>query len=226
MEGEDGLLVPPMAFIPAAERYGLMPELDRWVIATAFAQYAERRARCSAPGMCSINLSGTSICDESLYKFVVDQFDMHMVPPAAICFEITETSAIANLIQAKMLIDKLKDLGCRLSLDDFGSGMSSFSYLKHLPVDYLKIDGGFIKDMVNDPIDRAMVEAINNIGHVMKIETIAEFVENDAILEALRRIGVDYAQGYGIERPRPEPACEDITSNLPSKLEIDEKVLG
>jgi EAL domain-containing protein (putative c-di-GMP-specific phosphodiesterase class I) len=204
MKGEDGMLVPPMAFIPAAERYGLMPQLDRWVIVTAFGQYADRHPPGSPLGTCSINLSGTSICDESLYEFLVEQFDLHKVPPAGICFEITETSAIANLIQANMLIGKLKDLGCRLSLDDFGSGMSSFTYLKHLPVDYLKIDGGFVKDMVTDPIDRAMVEAINNIGHVMKIETIAEFVENDAILEALRGIGVDYAQGYGIERPRPE----------------------
>ena len=204
MKGEDGILVPPMAFIPAAERYGLMPQLDRWVIATAFAQYAERHPSGSAPGICSINLSGTSICDESLYEFLLEQFNLHKVPPAGICFEITETSAISNLIQANLLIGKLKDLGCRLSLDDFGSGMSSFTYLKHLPVDYLKIDGGFVKDMVSDPIDRAMVEAINHIGHVMKIETIAEFVENDAILEALRGIGVDYAQGYGIERPRPK----------------------
>lgn len=204
MKDEDGILVPPMAFIPAAERYGLMPELDRWVIATSFAQYAGRHPDGSPLGTCSINLSGTSICDESLYEFLVEQFDLHKVPPAGICFEITETSAIANLIQANILIGKLKDLGCRLSLDDFGSGMSSFSYLKHLPVDYLKIDGGFIKDMINDPIDRAMVEAINNIGHVMKIETIAEFVENDSTLDALRGIGVDFAQGYGIERPRPE----------------------
>jgi diguanylate cyclase (GGDEF)-like protein/PAS domain S-box-containing protein len=204
MKGEHGILVPPMAFIPAAERYGLMPELDRWVISTAFTQYTERHRDGSPLGTCSINLSGTSICDESLYEFLVEQFELHKVPPAGICFEITETSAIANLIQANMLIGKLKDLGCRLSLDDFGSGMSSFSYLKHLPVDYLKIDGGFIRDMINDPIDRAMVEAINNIGHVMKIETIAEFVENDLTLEALRGIGVDYAQGYGIERPRPE----------------------
>ncbi|HEU4855313.1 MAG TPA: EAL domain-containing protein, partial [Nitrosospira sp.] len=136
------------------------------------------------------------------YEFVMAQFELFNVPPAEICFEITETSAIANLAQASILICKLKAIGCRFSLDDFGSGMSSFAYLKHLPVDYLKIDGGFVKDMVDDPIDCAMVEAINHIGHLMNIETIAEFVENDAILEALRRIGVDYAQGYGVEKPR------------------------
>lgn len=202
MQDEDGTLVPPMAFIPAAERYGLMPQLDRWVIATAFAQHGRRHSPGSAPGTCAINLSGASICDEHFYEFVMAQFELFNVPPAEICFEITETSAIANLAQASILICKLKAIGCRFSLDDFGSGMSSFAYLKHLPVDYLKIDGGFVKDMVDDPIDCAMVEAINHIGHLMNIETIAEFVENDAILEALRRIGVDYAQGYGVEKPR------------------------
>lgn len=133
----------------------------------------------------------------------VDQFKQSQVDPVGICFEITETAAIANLTQAVALIRKLKGLGCRFSLDDFGSGMSSFTYLKHLCVDYLKIDGAFIKGMISDPIDHAMVEAINHIGHVMKIQTIAEWVEDESFLEALRRIGVDYAQGYAIEEPRP-----------------------
>ena len=201
MKEEDGTLISPMAFIPAAERYGLMPQLDRWAVTTAFTQYSRRHPPGSALGTCAINLSGASICDERFHDFVVAQFEFFKVPPAGICFEITETSAIINLPQAAALILKLKALGCRFSLDDFGSGMSSFAYLKHLPVDYLKIDGSFVKDMIDDPIDCAMVEAINHIGHVMKIETIAEFVENDAILQALRRIGVDYAQGYGIEKP-------------------------
>lgn len=203
MRDEDGALIPPMAFIPAAERYGLMPQLDRWVIATAFAQYEERHLPGDSVGTCAINLSGSSVCDENFYEFLVEQFALYRVPPAGICFEITETAAITNLRQATTLIKKLKDLGCRFSLDDFGSGMSSFTYLKHLPVDYLKIDGGFVKDMIADPIDQAMVEAINHIGHVMHIETIAEFVEDGIVLSALRRIGVDYAQGYGVERPRP-----------------------
>jgi diguanylate cyclase (GGDEF)-like protein/PAS domain S-box-containing protein len=202
MQDEGGKLIPPMAFIPAAERYGLMPQLDRWVIATAFAQYARRHPPGAPVSACCINLSGASICDENFHEFVVAQFYRYKVPPGGICFEITETSAIENLTHAAILMRKLKDLGCRFSLDDFGSGMSSFTYLKHLSVDYVKIDGGFVRDMIDDPIDHAMVEAINHIGHVMHIETIAEFVENDAILEALRRIGVDYAQGYGIEKPR------------------------
>jgi EAL domain-containing protein (putative c-di-GMP-specific phosphodiesterase class I) len=134
---------------------------------------------------------------------VLEQFRKYAVPPHRICFEITETSAIANLKLAAKLIQELKAIGCRFSLDDFGSGMSSFGYLKHLPVDSLKIDGSFVKDMVNDPIDYAMVASINQIGHVMGMQTIAEFVEDDAILAALRTIGVDFAQGYGVGKPAP-----------------------
>lgn len=205
MKEEDGGLVPPMAFIPAAERYGLMPQLDRWVISAAFSEYAEQHPQhrgIHPIAICTINLSGASVCDEHLYDFVVEQFDRYKIPPGGICFEITETAAIANLTQAVELIRKLKALGCRFSLDDFGSGMSSFAYLKHLLVDYLKIDGTFIKDMLDDPIDHAMVEAINHVGHVMEIETIAESVENDSILAAVRTMGVDYAQGYTIGKPR------------------------
>ena len=202
MRDEAGELVPPMAFIPAAERYGLMPQLDRWVIKSAFANYA-----AGNPGgkssTCAINLSAKSICDEGFCEFVLDQFRHWQVPPTGICFEITETAAIANLSQATKLIRDLKAVGCRFALDDFGSGMSSFAYLKHLGVDYLKIDGGFVKDMLEDPIDHAMVTSIYTIGHVMGIRTIAEFVENDAILAALRDMGVDFAQGYGVEKPRP-----------------------
>ncbi len=203
MRGENEEIIPPMAFIPAAERYGLMPQLDRWVIATAFSQYASRHPRWNAGDLCTINLSGASIGDGNLHDFLMEQFNLYETPPAGICFEITETAAIANLAQAAGLIRKLKELGCRFSLDDFGNGLSSFTYLRHLPVDFLKIDGAFIKNMADDAIDHAMVEAINNIGHVMGIETIAESVENDSILQALRKIGVDHAQGYAIEKPRP-----------------------
>jgi diguanylate cyclase (GGDEF)-like protein/PAS domain S-box-containing protein len=205
MLDETGNLIPPMAFIPAAERYGLMPQLDRWVIKSAFDWYANRNALNQSGDTITINLSGTSISDEHLLSFVQEQFALSKIPPHVICFEITETSAIANLSKAAVLIRDLKAIGCRFSLDDFGSGMSSFAYLKHLPVDYLKIDGGFVKDMIEDPIDRAMVEAINQIGHVMGIQTVAEFVENEAILQELRKIGVDFAQGYGIEKPQPLP---------------------
>lgn len=208
MLDEEGSLVPPMAFIPAAERYNLMPAIDRWVVRTAFTHYA-RLHGAHEPGAeqtstrWTINLSGTSLSDEHFLQFVQEQFLLLGVPYQAICFEITETAAISNLGKAVHLIQELRKLGCRFSLDDFGIGLSSFAYLKHLPVDYLKIDGSFIKDMAHDPIDRAMVEAINNIGHVMGIQTIAEFVENKETLAMLKQIGVDHAQGYGIAKPQP-----------------------
>ncbi|MFT5588351.1 MAG: diguanylate cyclase (GGDEF)-like protein/PAS domain S-box-containing protein [Bradyrhizobium sp.] len=198
---DDGTLIPPMAFIPAAERYGLMPALDRWVIRRALSTHTLRYPPDGLPSLVAINLSATSIGDETFLPFVLEQFALTGVPPSEICFEITETAAIANLGDATVLIRALKAIGCKFSLDDFGSGMSSFTYLKHLPVDYLKIDGSFVKDMMDDPVDRAMVEAIHRVGHVMGLQTIAEFVESDAIIAALREIGVDYAQGYAIGKP-------------------------
>ena len=205
MVDADGQLIPPMTFIPAAERYNLMPKIDRWVIGTAFAMLAESFVNGVDPGKvtCAINISGASIEDEHFLDFILEQQRRYAIPFSAICFEITETAAIANLPIAAAFIARLRSVGCYFSLDDFGAGMSSFGYLKHLPVDYLKIDGSFVKDMIANPIDHAMVEAINQIGHVMGKQTIAEFVENDAILEALRHIGVDYAQGYGIGKPEP-----------------------
>jgi diguanylate cyclase (GGDEF)-like protein/PAS domain S-box-containing protein len=208
MLDEEENLVPPMAFIPAAERYNLMPAIDRWVVRTAFAHYS-RLYTAHEPGAeqmntrWTINLSGTSLSDEHFLQFVQEQFLLFGVPYQAICFEITETAAISNLGKAVHFIQELRKLGCSFSLDDFGIGLSSFAYLKHLPVDYLKIDGSFIKNMAHDPIDRAMVEAINNIGHVMGIQTIAEFVENKETLAMLKQIGVDHAQGYGIAKPQP-----------------------
>jgi diguanylate cyclase (GGDEF)-like protein/PAS domain S-box-containing protein len=210
MKEEGGILIPPMAFIPEAERYGLMQRLDRWVIKNAFVQHKRRHPHGNPESTCSINLSAASISDEHFYDFVAEQFHAYDLSPREICFEITEASAIANLGQTIELINRMKELGCRFSLDDFGSGISSFTYLKHLPVDYLKIDGEFVKDLISDPVDQAMVEAINAIGHVMHIETIAEFVESEPILDKLRKIGVDYGQGYGIEKPQlsepPKPA--------------------
>lgn len=207
---ERGSLVAPMAFIPAAERYNLMPTIDRWVVHTAFTYYAQLHdvflaSLGSERGIIhwTINLSGASLCDEYFLEFVQEQFERFEVPHKCICFEITETTAISNLCKAVHIIEELRKLGCRFSLDDFGIGVSSFAYLKHLPVDYLKIDGSFIKDMAHDPIDRAMVEAINNIGHVMGIKTIAEFVEDKETLALLGHMGVDYAQGYGISKPQP-----------------------
>lgn len=204
MVDEEGGLVAPMEFIPAAERYNLMPSIDRWVISAAFAGLERSHRAKSSRDLetCTINLSGASVNDELFLDFIRDQFAQHAVTPQAICFEITETAAVANFTNAIQFIKELKSLGCRFSLDDFGSGLSSLTYLKKLPVDYLKIDGAFVKDIANDPIDYAMVEAANQIGHVMGIRTIAEWVENELILEKLRALGVDYAQGNWIAKPK------------------------
>ncbi|HEY9708541.1 MAG TPA: EAL domain-containing protein, partial [Oculatellaceae cyanobacterium] len=205
-----------------------MHAIDRWVIRTLFANLGQHYRENSNPSqlqeeVCNcvyaINLSGASLNDEQFIDFVREQLTLNQLPPQAICFEITETVAIANLAQAAQFMRSLKQIGCRFALDDFGSGMSSFAYLKNLPVDYLKIDGGFVKQIVDEPIDLAMVEAINHIGHVMGIQTIAEFVENETILEKITAIGVDYAQGYSIAKPRPlafnndEGACTKPSNN-------------
>ncbi|MDD0985861.1 EAL domain-containing protein [Pseudomonas shahriarae] len=204
LHDEAGRIILPDSFIPAAERYGLMTSLDRWVVENVFKLIA--RCMIERPGrpmaMCAINLSGITIGDDDFLSFLREKFNAYGIPPSMICFEITETSAISNLGSAIRFINELKALGCFFSLDDFCAGMSSFAYLKHLPVDFLKIDGSFVKDMLDDPINRAMVEVINHIGHVMGKRTIAEFVETPHIEQALLEIGVDYAQGYLIERPQ------------------------
>ena len=204
LHDEAGRMILPDSFIPAAERYGLMTSLDRWVVQNVFKVIAQCiNEEHEAPlAMCAINLSGITIGDDAFLHFLREQFETYAVPPEMICFEITETSAIANLGSAIRFINELKGLGCYFSLDDFCAGMSSFAYLKHLPVDFLKIDGSFVKDMLDDPINRAMVEVINHIGHVMGKQTIAEFVETTQIEQVLLEIGVDYAQGYVIERPQ------------------------
>ena len=202
MISADGDLILPGDFIPAAERYGLMSGIDEWVIKHA-AQWLQEWNYAGTLPKLMINLSGQSICDESFLTFILKTLDSDNIQPSNICFEITETAAIANLDKAVIFINALKAKGCEFALDDFGSGMCSFAYLKKLPVDYLKIDGSFVKEIVNDPIDCAMVKSINEIGHVMNKKTIAEFVEDEATLEMLKDIGVDYAQGYAIAHPKP-----------------------
>ena len=199
----------PGAFLPAAERYGLMPAIDRWVISSFFADYEfycqslSQSELDAASKLFTINLSGASINHQQFGSFLREQFERYAIPPQTICFEITETVAITNLDRANVLINQLRELGCSIALDDFGSGMSSLTYLKNLPIDYLKIDGSFVTNIANDEVDYATVECFNHISQIMNIKTIAEFVENQTTLESLRQIGVDYAQGYGIERPKP-----------------------
>ncbi len=200
---EEGNLIPPGAFLSAAERYNIACELDRWVINHLFSWINKNEGFLEQLSLCSINLSGLSLSDETMQNFIVGMFEKYNIPFNKICFEITETAAIANLTNATQFIAYFKNKGCSFSLDDFGSGLSSFAYLKNLPVDFLKIDGLFVKDMLEDKIDLAMVRSINEIGHVMNKKTIAEFVENDEILNSLKELGVDYAQGYGIKKPVP-----------------------
>ena len=200
MLDEHDKLIPPMAFIPAAERYSMMPLVDQWVVQSAFSKVSTLGPNC---GTYAINISGTSIGDERFLEFVREQLRRYVMPPRTICFEITETAAIANFDKAARFFGELKSLGCLFSLDDFGAGMSSFGYLKHLPVDFIKIDGSFVKDVATDSVDYAMVRAINDVGHEMGKKTIGESVDGEAGLEALRKIGVDFAQGHWISPPVP-----------------------
>ena len=202
MRDENGALVSPELFIAAAERYGITPNIDRWVISNALrwlVSEADERERLE---LCSINLSGQSLTDEKFLPFVVEQFQTSGIDPGKICFEITETAAVASYSQAQQFIQSLKELGCKFALDDFGTGHASFGYLKHFSVDFLKIDGSFVKEILHDPIDREMVRSINEIGHLTGKQTIAEFAENQEIITMLRGMGIDYAQGYGVSEPK------------------------
>jgi diguanylate cyclase (GGDEF)-like protein/PAS domain S-box-containing protein len=199
---EEGPLA-PQSFIPAAERYGLMPSIDRWVIHTLFRSYASAQTAGRSPGMISINLSAASLTDEPMLDYIRNEFAEHAMDPNSVCFEVTETAAIDKLPRAVQFMEQLRGIGCRFALDDFGSGLSSYGYLKTLPVDYLKIDGRFVKDIHTDKVARAIIESITHVAHVMGIETVAEWVENEETLDILQDIGVDYAQGYYIRAPGP-----------------------
>lgn len=204
MLGDDGCLVPPGAFLPAAERYGLAAQIDRWVVSRAFAILAAGTdAAYRGLAFITINVSGRTIGDPEFLELMIHLAHQHPELPKRLCVEITETAAVANIGRARRFIQQLKQIGFRFALDDFGSGMSSFSYLKNLDVDYLKVDGNFVRDIATDAVDRAMVEAINKVAQVMGLHTIAEFVETPAVLEHLRAIGVDYAQGYALGYPVP-----------------------
>jgi diguanylate cyclase (GGDEF)-like protein/PAS domain S-box-containing protein len=202
MRDETGKIISPDNFIAAAERYGLTPSIDRWVIENTLRWLVSDVDEREKLGLCSINLSGQSLGDDKFLPFVIDQFHRSGLDGSKICFEITETAAIASFSQANRFIQALREIGCRFALDDFGTGLSSFGYLKHFPVDFLKIDGSFVKEIVRDPIDREMVRSINEIGHLTGKRTIAEFAENEDVIAMLRSLGVDYAQGYGVAMPQ------------------------
>jgi diguanylate cyclase (GGDEF)-like protein/PAS domain S-box-containing protein len=203
MREESGEFVPPNAFIPAAERYNIMPSLDRWVIEQVLENHVCGEASAASRYILTVNLSGTTLNDARFLDFILDTVGSKELPPGVLCFEITETAAIENLFHVTRFMNALRSHGCTFALDDFGSGLSSLTYLKNLPVDYLKIDGHFIRNVARDSADRSVVEAIARMATALDIVTIAERVESHAVMHALSLLGVGYAQGYHIARPRP-----------------------
>jgi diguanylate cyclase (GGDEF)-like protein/PAS domain S-box-containing protein len=203
LQDENGALVAPAEFIPAAERYNVMPSIDRWVVRQALDRVVHRIDSGIKPYTVAVNLSGTSLNDERFLEYLIAELSTRDLAPGAMCFEITETAAIANLSNVVHFMRELKARGCHFALDDFGSGLSSFMYLKTLPVDYLKIDGQFIENVTRDPVDRSMVEAISQVGKAMGIQTIAERVESAEVLVELGRLGIGFAQGFHIAKPAP-----------------------
>lgn len=201
LRDEKGTLVPPGAFIPAAERFGLMPQLDRWVVETTLANFNRLHPSGKPVSMCAINLSGPTFEDAAFADFVLDALDRHGVSPRRICFEITETAAVSNMARAVEFMQRLRAAGCKFSLDDFGSGMASFGYLKNLPVDYIKIDGSFIRNIETDPVSYSIVRAVTDIGHQLGLQVVGEWVADERARDLLRGLSVDYAQGFAIHKP-------------------------
>ncbi|MCH7567386.1 MAG: EAL domain-containing protein, partial [Nitrospirae bacterium] len=222
MRDENGALVSPELIINAAERYGIMPSIDRWVVSNAFrwlVSEADERERLS---LCSINLSGQTFTDEKFLPFVIEQLQHSGLEASKICFEITETAAIASYAQASRFINALKELGCLFALDDFGTGYCSFAYLKDLPVQYIKIDGVFVRDILENPLSETIVAATVSIAKVLGAATVAEHVENDLVLQRLKRHEIDYFQGFAIRKPEP---LADVLASMapPAEKEVAEE---
>ena len=203
MLDENDDFISPDKFIPAAERYNLMIDIDKWVVNNAFLYIKKFEEKYDGAVLCAINLSGQSICDHDFLNYIVNKLDESGISPSSVCFEITETAVVSNFFYAEKFLEVLSGMGCSFSLDDFGSGLSSFGYLKRLNVDYLKIDGSFVKSMLDDDKNYALVKSINQVGKEMGMKTIAEFVENEALQNKLVEMNVDFSQGYGIAKPVP-----------------------
>lgn len=203
LRDEKGALVPPGAFIPAAERFGLMPAIDRWVVETTLANFSRLHPSGRPISLCAINLSGPTFEDAAFADFVLDAIDRHGVSPRHLCFEITETAAVSNMARAVEFMQRLRAAGCKFSLDDFGSGMASFGYLKNLPVDFIKIDGSFIRNIETDPVSYSIVRAVTDIGHQLGLQVIGEWVADERARDLLRGLSVDYAQGFAVHKPEP-----------------------
>ncbi len=199
----DDSVIAPGSFLPAAERHRLIERLDRWVIANTLEWLAGQRAELADLFLCAINLSGHSLGNERTLRFLEDQIARYDIPPEKLCFEVTETVAAQDPEKATRFIAALRERGCHFALDDFGTGVSSFGYLRTLPVDFVKIDGIFVKGILDDPADDVLVASINQVAHVLGKRTIAEYVENEQILRRMAEIGVDFVQGYGVGRPEP-----------------------
>ena len=211
IKNESGELISPDAFIPTAEKYNVMTDVDRWVLSHVLDWVVSHQNEYETPKLL-INLSGMSFINDDFLAFVIDLLQTRDVNPDKLAFEITETAAVDNMEKANVFIERIRDIGCHFALDDFGSGFSTFSYLKKLPIDYLKIDGSLVRNLATDKIDREMVRAINDIGHIVGAKTIAEFVEDNETLAHLRNMGVDYAQGYGLAEPQP---LSGLSAHLP-----------
>ncbi|MBX2880553.1 MAG: EAL domain-containing protein [Granulosicoccus sp.] len=210
IRSENGEVYSPARFIPIAEKYNVMNEIDQWVFNNIVEWLVENQAHHDIPRLL-INLSGMSFADDDFSKYIVERLQKGDVNPAHIAFEISEGAAVRNFNKVMEFVNKIRALGCELALDDFGSGFSSFNYLKQLPIDYIKIDGSLVRDIANNEVDRKMVDAINQIGHTVGARTIAEFVEDNAALECLKSMNVDFAQGYGLGMPTP---LSQLTKNL------------
>jgi EAL domain-containing protein (putative c-di-GMP-specific phosphodiesterase class I) len=210
----DGSLSSPEEFINSAERYGFMTLVDRWVVKEAFSWISELMdAQKEVPSL-AINLSGSSVTDDSFMEYLLEQISEFGVGTSKICFEITETGTISNLVKAADFVRAFRNIGCKFSIDDFGTGLASHNYLRELPVDYVKIDGTFVTGIHDNRADYAMARSINDLAHFLGQETIAESVENDNIIARLREIGVDYLQGWGIARPKPLPEIAEELSGI------------
>ena len=191
----------PLVRYPGSERFGLMLQLDRWVVDTALANFSRLHPSGQPVHLCAINLSALTVEDDSFAQFVLERLERYRVPPERVCFEITETAAVASMVRAIDLMTKLRKVGCKFSLDDFGAGMASFGYLKNLPVDFVKIDGSFIRNIETDPISHSIVRAVTDIGHQLGLKVVAEWVADEKALEILAGMSVDYAQGFIVHKP-------------------------
>lgn len=202
----------PFGFLPAAERFGLSVDIDKWVVAHAIDTLVAQR-QCNPDLKYTINLAAQSIGNESVMQLIKEKLQHTGLAPEAICFEVTESVAMSDMKKAIGFLTQLQQLGCTTALDDFGAGFSSFAYLQDLPVDYVKIDGRFVKNLAGNPVDQAIVDAMNKVAQALGKQTIAEFVENEESLQILKQIGVDYAQGYHLGRPDMVLPCKDISDH-------------